>query len=272
MYLFPDIKYSRSPLVSKLDSVSSCDGLCDCVAGREFDKDGLLRMWWEESSIEKFKEAASCLERQYSQFAINSGEHINGNLTLGENIADNGGLTAAFNVRSCLYLQRDFYANVVYRFVTQAYQHWVEENGAEQRLPGLNLSNEQLFFLSFAQVWCSKSTPEAQHMSLLRDPHSPPQFRCVFVGIPLRVLTMHVHIHVHVARPIVCFCVFQSSGHSAELEGLCARVQLRRERSDEPCRQVRHLVTSHLVATSRIDSTIDIIIPELLSTLSFYVV
>ena len=75
--------------------------LCDRIAGREFDKDGLLRMWWEESSIEKFKDAARCIERQYSQFAINSGEHVNGNLTLGENIADNGGLTAAFNVRRC---------------------------------------------------------------------------------------------------------------------------------------------------------------------------
>ena len=74
----------------------------------------------------------------------------------------------------------------MYFSVTQAYRHWVEENGAEQRLPGLNLSNEQLFFLSFAQVWCSKSTPEAQHISLLRDPHSPPQYRYVFVYVRIQ--------------------------------------------------------------------------------------
>ena len=69
-------------------------------AGREFDKNGLLKMWWEQSSIDSFKREARCIERQYSQFSVN-GENVNGNLTLGENIADNGGLTAAFNVRRC---------------------------------------------------------------------------------------------------------------------------------------------------------------------------
>ncbi|XP_056118554.1 endothelin-converting enzyme 2b isoform X1 [Rhinichthys klamathensis goyatoka] len=124
--------------------------------GREYDKDGNLRPWWQNSSVEAFKNRTECMVDQYTQYTIN-GEHINGKQTLGENIADNGGLKAAYH----------------------AYRSWVKKNGEEKRLPAVNLTNDQLFFLGFAQVWCSVRTPESAHEGLMTDPHSPPKYRVI---------------------------------------------------------------------------------------------
>uniref|UniRef100_A0A673HNX6 endothelin-converting enzyme 1 n=1 Tax=Sinocyclocheilus rhinocerous TaxID=307959 RepID=A0A673HNX6_9TELE len=124
--------------------------------GREYDKDGNLRPWWQNSSVDAFKNRTECMIDQYTQYTIN-GEHINGKQTLGENIADNGGLKAAYH----------------------AYRSWVKKNGEEKRLPAVNLTNDQLFFVGFAQVWCSVRTPESAHEGLMTDPHSPPKYRVI---------------------------------------------------------------------------------------------
>lgn len=72
-----------------------------CVAlsfkGREYDKDGNLRPWWKNSSVEAFKKQTQCMVEQYGNYSINK-EPLNGRHTLGENIADNGGLKAAYKV------------------------------------------------------------------------------------------------------------------------------------------------------------------------------
>lgn len=65
--------------------------------GREYDKDGNLRPWWKNSSVEAFKQQTECMVEQYSNYSVN-GEPVNGRHTLGENIADNGGLKAAYRV------------------------------------------------------------------------------------------------------------------------------------------------------------------------------
>lgn len=65
--------------------------------GREYDKEGNLRPWWQNSSVEAFRERTECMVDQYSQYLVNT-EHVNGKQTLGENIADNGGLKAAYHV------------------------------------------------------------------------------------------------------------------------------------------------------------------------------
>ncbi|XP_042336186.1 endothelin-converting enzyme 1 isoform X2 [Sceloporus undulatus] len=122
--------------------------------GREYDKDGNLRPWWKNSSVEAFKKQTECMVEQYGNYTVN-GEAINGKHTLGENIADNGGLKAAY----------------------RAYQNWVRKNGEEETLPTLGLSNYQLFFVGFAQVWCSVRTPESSHEGLVTDSHSPSRFR-----------------------------------------------------------------------------------------------
>lgn len=67
------------------------------VKGREYDKDGNLRPWWKNSSVEAFKRQTQCMVEQYGNYSINK-EPLNGRHTLGENIADNGGLKAAFKV------------------------------------------------------------------------------------------------------------------------------------------------------------------------------
>ena len=69
-------------------------------AGREYDKDGTLRKWWRQESIDAFKQQSQCLVDQYSRYSLN-GENVNGVTTLGENIADNGGLSASYHV--CTY-------------------------------------------------------------------------------------------------------------------------------------------------------------------------
>lgn len=66
-------------------------------SGREYDKEGNLRSWWQNSSVEAFRQRTECMMDQYSRYLVN-GEHVNGKQTLGENIADNGGLKAAYHV------------------------------------------------------------------------------------------------------------------------------------------------------------------------------
>ncbi|KAM6116745.1 LOW QUALITY PROTEIN: endothelin-converting enzyme 1 [Phoenicopterus ruber ruber] len=123
--------------------------------GREYDKDGNLRPWWKNSSVEAFKRQTACMVEQYSNYTVN-GEAVNGKHTLGENIADNGGLKAAY----------------------RAYQNWLKKNGDEETLPTLGLTNHQLFFVGFAQVWCSVRTPESSHEGLITDPQ-PSRFRVI---------------------------------------------------------------------------------------------
>lgn len=65
--------------------------------GREYDKDGNLRLWWKNSSVEAFRQQTQCMVEQYGNYSINK-EPVNGIHTLGENIADNGGLKAAYKV------------------------------------------------------------------------------------------------------------------------------------------------------------------------------
>ncbi|KAK4877932.1 hypothetical protein RN001_010438 [Aquatica leii] len=122
--------------------------------GREYDKDGNLHQWWNNKTIEKFKERTKCVVNQYNKFKINN-KNINGNQTLGENIADNGGLKAAFHA----YLT-------------------VEKNqSVPPALPGLNLTHRQIFFVAFAQVWCSSAINETANLQIEKDSHSPAKVR-----------------------------------------------------------------------------------------------
>ncbi|CAG7731662.1 unnamed protein product [Allacma fusca] len=119
--------------------------------GREYDKFGNLNQWWNNETINKFKKQAECIVNQYSSFKID-GETLNGKQTLGENIADNGGLKAAFHAYRNLQT-KDMY------------------------LPGVNVSHDQLFFISFAQVWCSASLKESLVLQIQNDPHVPAPLR-----------------------------------------------------------------------------------------------
>lgn len=130
--------------------------------GREYDENGNMREWWNNATLQQFKSRTECIEEQYSGYHVQA-QNVSGAQTLGENIADNGGL------------QTSFYA----------YKRWQSEQPPNEReqppLPALNLTHDQLFFLSFAQVWCSASTPQANKLQIREDPHSPARFRVIGV-------------------------------------------------------------------------------------------
>ncbi|CAL8073146.1 unnamed protein product [Orchesella dallaii] len=125
--------------------------------GSQFDKDGNFQNWWDNVTKVEYDERAQCMSDQYSGFFAEAANlNVNGDLTLGENIADNGGLRESY----------------------RAYQKYIEDNGPEGRLPGLeHLSTNQLFFLGYANIWCESITPEGLVNQILTDPHSPAEFR-----------------------------------------------------------------------------------------------
>lgn len=122
--------------------------------GRKFDSDGNLKDWWTESDAENFKKRADKLAEQYSEYIAIDSLHVNGRLTLGENIADLGGMTASYYA-----LQKTLKGKNI--------------NPIDGFTPG------QRFFLAFSQVWRSNSTPEALRLQINTDPHSPAKFRVV---------------------------------------------------------------------------------------------
>lgn len=129
--------------------------------GRKFSATGRLEEWWAPEVAERFEERAQCVVDQYAGYEVQPGLFVDGRLTLGENIADLGGLRQSF----------------------RAYRRWIQENGPEPEIAGL--SNEQLFFVAYAQAWCSIYTPEAEKVQVRSDPHSPARFR---VNGPVRNL------------------------------------------------------------------------------------
>ncbi|XP_052819391.1 neprilysin-1-like isoform X1 [Mya arenaria] len=128
------------------------------ASGRAFDEKGLLENWWSNYSTENFNKRSQCVVDHYSRFFVpNINLTINGNMTLSENIADIGGIKQSH----------------------LAYKLWLREhNNHDIRLPGLTrFSNEQLFFINTAQLWCSKFTDEAARRSVFTSVHSLPMFR-----------------------------------------------------------------------------------------------
>jgi endothelin-converting enzyme/putative endopeptidase len=123
--------------------------------GRQFDKDGNLRDWWQQSDETKFEKLSSCTVNEYGSFSAVPGVKLNGKLTLGENTADNGGLRLAY-----MALLDD----LAKKSMTPS-----EKNG--------KYTQSQQFFLGFAQVWCSNTTPEMARFLAQTDPHSPGRFR-----------------------------------------------------------------------------------------------
>lgn len=123
--------------------------------GAQFDAKGLFQMWWTPEDYKKFQEKTNKLVEQYNTFMPIKGDtsvKVNGQLTLGENIADFGGLTVAY----------------------YAYQKALEGKKKEN-LNGY--TPEQRFFISFAQIWKNSATDEYLRQQVATDPHSPAKFR-----------------------------------------------------------------------------------------------
>lgn len=121
--------------------------------GSKFDEKGNLKSWWTAEDRKKFEARAKILVRQYNEFRVADGVAVNGQLTLGENIADLGGLVIAYD----------------------ALQAHLKKTGKRDVIDGF--TPEQRFFLGFAQQEQELARPEFQKLAAINDPHSPAEFR-----------------------------------------------------------------------------------------------
>jgi len=121
-------------------------------SGRQYDGDGNLVDWWSPESAEKFKARAAGIVKQFADYTVLDGLHINGELTQGENIADLGGVRVTFAA-----LQKALVGQ------------------SREKIDGF--TPEQRFFISWAAKWRRNSRPEAMRLQINTDPHSPAEFR-----------------------------------------------------------------------------------------------
>ncbi|KAL9567451.1 hypothetical protein ACKAV7_008401 [Fusarium commune] len=124
--------------------------------GRLYDATGNKTAWWDNSTIEAFSKKAQCFVEQYENFTITAPNgtqiHVNGERTLGENIADAGGVVSSF----------------------AAWKTLEKEEGKTKGLPGLaRFTSEQLFFVKWGQSWCQNRPPAMAVKQVLEDVHSP---------------------------------------------------------------------------------------------------
>ncbi|GLD92112.1 hypothetical protein PINS_up000645 [Pythium insidiosum] len=134
--------------------------------GRYYDGAGNLVDWWRDDTEAAFNARTTCLVNQFSAFPVVSAiddtkvlGHVNGNYTLGENIADQGGVKLA------------------YRALQDLLYHRSEEEELRDPQTISRDAAERLFFLGFAQAFCARATDEAMTRRLHTDPHSPERWR-----------------------------------------------------------------------------------------------
>lgn len=125
--------------------------------GRQYAADGNLQDWWAPMDADNFKKKADVVVNQYNNFTILDTVHVKGELTLGENLADLGGIAIAY----------------------EAFKK-TKQGKSEEKIDGF--TPDQRFFLSWAQVWRAKSTDKEALLRINTDPHSPSEARC---NVPL---------------------------------------------------------------------------------------
>lgn len=120
--------------------------------GRQYDASGNLKEWWTKDDAAKFKTKADKVVAFYNNFSLLDNQHVNGALTLGENLADIGGLNIAYDAFKL-----------------------TKQGKSNDKIDGF--TPDQRFFLGFAQVWRMKNRDESMRVRLKTDPHSPEMFR-----------------------------------------------------------------------------------------------
>jgi putative endopeptidase len=124
--------------------------------GRKYNAEGNLQDWWTEGDAKAFEERAQKVIDEYNAFEPLPGMHVNGKLTLGENVADLGGVTIAYEA-----LQRAL----------------AKDPAKREKLD--SFTPEQRFFISFAQIWRTNIREAEARRLLTVDPHSPGRFRAI---------------------------------------------------------------------------------------------
>jgi endothelin-converting enzyme/putative endopeptidase len=120
--------------------------------GRQFNAQGNLQDWWTEKDGKEFEKRAACISDQYSQYVVVDDVKINGKLTLGEDVADLGGLFLA-------------------------YMAWKKDTEGQRLDPIDGLTPQQRFFVGYGQSWCDSTRDETARMRATIDPHSPAKYR-----------------------------------------------------------------------------------------------
>jgi putative endopeptidase len=128
--------------------------------GSQYDKDGSLRNWWTEEDRTKFMERATKLQKQFDDYTVLDSIHVNGKLTLGENIGDLGGLNAAY----------------------EAFK-MTPQGKSNKKIDGF--TPDQRFFLAWAQVWRANTLAETKAQLIVTDSHSPSEYRTI--GAPVNM-------------------------------------------------------------------------------------
>ncbi len=123
--------------------------------GRQFDAQGNLADWWTPESAKAFIARADCVRKQFDGYVAVDDVHVNGALTLGENVADLGGAKFAF----------------------AAMQDYLRTHSGA--VPSSRFTPEQQFFIAGSQNWCAKVRPQVLRVRTATDPHSPPRWRAI---------------------------------------------------------------------------------------------
>ncbi len=123
--------------------------------GRQYDKDGNLKDWWTKDDEQKFTDRAECMVKQYDAIEAVPGVHLNGKLTLGENLADLGGLWLAW----LAWLDTAHTSHLDMAALTDGY------------------TPDQRFWIAYAQQWCTQTRPEQLRSQALSNPHAPDEYR-----------------------------------------------------------------------------------------------
>ena len=123
--------------------------------GRQYDKDGNLKDWWTKDDEQKFNERAECMVKQYDAIEAVPGVHLNGKLTLGENLADLGGLWLAW----------------------LAWEDKAQAAHVDMNAKMDGYTPDQRFWIAYAQQWCTQTRPEQLRTQALGNPHAPDQYR-----------------------------------------------------------------------------------------------
>jgi putative endopeptidase len=122
--------------------------------GRQYDENGMLNDWWTAEDAAQFDARSKKLIGQYDRYVVIDTFHINGELTLGENIADLGGVNVAYDALQLAKQNRDM-----------------------KNIDGF--TPDQRFFLGFAQIWRRNMSRETMIRRIMEDEHSPAHYRVV---------------------------------------------------------------------------------------------
>jgi endothelin-converting enzyme/putative endopeptidase len=144
--------------------------------GRQFDALGNLRDWWTADDGKEFVKRASCISDQYSNYTVIDDIKINGKLTLGEDVADLGGLILA-------------------------YMAWKDDTKGQTLDPLDGLTPDQRFFVGYGQSWCGQTRDETKRLRATVDPHSPEKYRTN--GVVSNVPQFQEAFHCKASSPMV---------------------------------------------------------------------